>query len=348
MEKALEGSSLDPVPSVLDQAIAAHWKDQRPSDDVIRFSLRLKSPRALAAARPLVGDSKTPKSQRLDLLKALAELQDAESEPLFLALFRDEKEEAEIRLAALSALRRYSGEEIPAAVLKLYPALKDDLRQTAQALLAGRPTWALRLLRSVDRGTIPAASIAVDSLLLMQSYEHQETIDLIAKHWPNLRQSSEAKAKRISDIVTLLSDKKKNGNAKRGREIFTNSCAICHKFGDQGRDIGPDLTGYEMDNLEFLIPAVVDPNLGVREGFELATLTLRAANDAAPAILTGFITDADERTVTLKDLSGNQTVIARTTLANEVRAPISVMPEGLLDALNEQQIRDLVAYLQKQ
>ena len=121
---------------------------------------------------------------------------------------------------------------------------------------------------------------------------------------------------------------------------------MCHKFGDQGRDIGPDLTGYEMKNLDYLVPAIVDPNLGIREGYELATLTLRPVGNASPAVLTGFLTDANERTVTLKDLAGLKTVIARVDLANESRAPISVMPEGLLDALSEQELRDLVAYLQ--
>ena len=88
MEKALEGSSLDPVPPVLDAALAALWKKGALTDDLIRFSLRLRSPQALAAARPLVEDPKAPKAQRLEFLKALAELQDPMSAMLFLELFR--------------------------------------------------------------------------------------------------------------------------------------------------------------------------------------------------------------------------------------------------------------------
>ncbi|NIP92788.1 MAG: c-type cytochrome, partial [Akkermansiaceae bacterium] len=290
MEKALEGSTLDPVPPALDETLATLWKTAGPSDEVIRFSLRLKSPRALAAARPLAADPETPRTQRLEFLKALAEIQDLQSEAVFLDLFRNEKEDPEIRLTALSALRRYSGEEIPATVLKLYPQLGDDLRQTAQSLLAGRPAWALRLLQAVDQRRIPRESITLDSLLLMRSYQHQETSSLITRHWGELRQSSQAKARRIGEIKALLSGEKK-GDPGRGREVFAGTCAACHKFGDQGREIGPNLTGYEMDNLDYLIPAIVDPNLGIREGFELATLTLRANSDSPPAVLTGFLTD---------------------------------------------------------
>ena len=124
---------------------------------------------------------------------------------------------------------------------------------------------------------------------------------------------------------------------------------MCHKLGDLGRDIAPDLTGYERGNLDFLLPAIVDPNLGVREEFELVTLTLRQKGDldsAETTALTGFISDATDQTVTLKDLVGNKTLIAKRDISEQNRAAISVMPEGLLDALTDQQIRDLFAFLQ--
>ena len=137
---------------------------------------------------------------------------------------------------------------------------------------------------------------------------------------------------------------------EEGWDVATSDGAVAghvaEVLGDQGRDIGPDLTGYEMKNLDYLVPAIVDPNLGIREGFELATLTLRPVGDAPPAVLTGFLTEANERTVTIKDLAGIKTVIARKDLTHQNRAPVSVMPEGLLDQMSAQQVRDLVAYLQ--
>ena len=347
MEKALEGSTLDPVPAALDAAIANIWKNHRATNDVVRFSLRIRSPRALAAARPLVADSQSPPAQRLKFIKALAELRDAPSETLFLDLFRNEGEEARIRLAALSALRRYSSPEIPKIVLKSYPKLTGDLQQIAQSLLASRPAWAALLLQAVDAKRIPATSIGLDLVLLMGSYEQEQTGNLISKHWGTLRQSDEKKARRIAAVKSLLASKSGKDDAKRGRDLFDRTCAVCHRIGEHGREIGPNLTGYEMKNLDYLVPAIIDPNLGIREGFELATLTLRSKDAAAPAILTGFLTEANEQTLTIKDLAGIKTVIARRDLANESRASISVMPEGLLDTMSDQEIRDLVAYLQK-
>ena len=346
MEKALEGTSLDPVPAELDAALAGIWRNHRATDDVIRFSLRLKSPQALAAARPLVEDPRTPVAQRLAFIKALGELADAPSEKVFLSLFSNEAEDGQIRLAALSALRRYAGEEIPTVLLARYPNLTGSLRQTAQSLLAARPAWALQLLEEVEQGLIEPSSIGLDSVLLMATYEDERTEALITRHWGTLRKPDKVKARRILDIKGMLTTGAPAGNVERGRRLFSSKCALCHKFGNEGRDIGPDLTGYEMKNLDYLIPAIVDPNLGIREGYELATLTLRPNESAAAVVLTGFLLAADERTVTIKDLAGNRTVVARTDLAGESRAPISVMPEGLLDNMSTLEIRDLVAYLQ--
>ena len=83
--------------------------------------------------------------------------------------------------------------------------------------------------------------------------------------------SNKEKAERITEIKALLSAEKPIGNPSDGYTVFAQQCAACHRFKDQGRDIGPDLTGYEMKNLDYLVPAIIDPNLGIREGFELST-----------------------------------------------------------------------------
>ncbi|MDA0813971.1 MAG: c-type cytochrome, partial [Verrucomicrobia bacterium] len=137
------------------------------------------------------------------------------------------------------------------------------------------------------------------------------------------------------------------GNSRNGEKLFAAACGACHKLGDVGRVIAPDLTGYERGNLDFLLPAIVDPNLGVREEFELVSVTLRAADGQEPTILSGFVSDATQQKITVKDLAGNETTVARDDIAEQLRSPVSIMPEGLLDTLTDQEILDLFAFLQK-
>ncbi|MEC9054971.1 MAG: c-type cytochrome, partial [Verrucomicrobiota bacterium] len=209
-----------------------------------------------------------------------------------------------------------------------------------------RPAWARRLLNAVDTGTLDRNTIGRDSVLLMATYGDEHLQRLLTKHFGTIRLPGKEKAQRIRGIKDLLASGKIRGNKTSGRHLFGKHCAQCHKFGDQGRDIGPDLTGYEMKNLDYLIPAIVDPNLGIRDGFELATLTLQPVGEAPPAILTGFLQEENERTIAIKDLTGIRTVVARKDVASLNQTPVSVMPEGLLDPMTPQQIHDLVAYLQ--
>ena len=169
MERALEGTSLDPVPLELDIALSQLWNPEKTSAEVIRLSLRLRSPRALAAARLLLKDPTTPKSQRIDLIKALGELGDPLSEKIFLLLLKSRETEPSVRMAALTALRRYSGEGIPSTLLSLYPELKGDLRQVSLSLLASRPSWARQLLLGVRDGIIDKTTLSQDSILQMSS-----------------------------------------------------------------------------------------------------------------------------------------------------------------------------------
>ena len=96
---------------------------------------------------------------------------------------------------------------------------------------------------------------------------------------------------------------------------------------------------YERDNLDFILPAIVDPSLAIREeyiGFNITT-----TDDQA---LTGLVTELTKTSVTLLDIAGNKIQLARTAIKDMRASHTSLMPEGLLDAMTEQQVRDLFAY----
>ena len=74
--------------------------------------------------------------------------------------------------------------------------------------------------------------------------------------------------------ITSLIDAGKTADAdqlQRGRAMFTKHCATCHTLFDEGGKTGPNLTGYERDNIDFLLLSVVDPSAAIRDGIEAAT-----------------------------------------------------------------------------
>ncbi len=115
---------------------------------------------------------------------------------------------------------------------------------------------------------------------------------------------------------------------------------MCHTLKGEGAKIGPDLTGYERDNLDFMLPAIVDPSLGIREEYTLYTLTRKDGQ-----ILAGFITETTPQFATLQDITGEKTKVSREDIQSLIASPVSLMPEGLLNALTPDQTRDLFTYL---
>jgi putative heme-binding domain-containing protein len=119
-------------------------------------------------------------------------------------------------------------------------------------------------------------------------------------------------------------------------------CAACHVLFDEGAQIGPNLTGYERSNPDFWLLALLDPSVEIREGFGGYTAKLRDGQT-----LMGMLVEQDAGNVVLKDMAGTKHT-ARTNQIEKLEAlPQSLMPEGLLNGLDDAALRDLFAYLSK-
>lgn len=337
MEIGLQGDVVKSVPAELQRKISDVWNQRPHTPVVMSFAARLGHTGATEAAVARLADAKTTAGDRRQLLDLVSQRRTDSAVPVLLELLRKEKADSG-RTDLLNALQRFDNPQIAQTMLELYAGFSVKLRATAQGILFSRPDWARLLLEAVDAGTIKPQQINVASLLTVQGYNDPRANALVKKHWGNLQQSTEAKEQRIAAVRQLLSQGK--GEVKSGQELFAVLCAVCHTFNGKGAKIGPDLTGYERDNLDFMLPAIIDPSLGIREEYTGFNLTTKDGQS-----LTGFVVEQNPQTVTLLDLAGNRVSLAREQIESLHASHTSLMPEGLLDALNEQQVRDLFAYL---
>jgi putative heme-binding domain-containing protein len=131
------------------------------------------------------------------------------------------------------------------------------------------------------------------------------------------------------------------GHPADGKVLFTQKCAICHTLFGEGNKIGPDLTTSDRKNTEFLVTSIVDPSAVIRNEY-VAYLAVTTTG----RLINGLIVEATPKTVTLVDAKNERTTLARDQLEELKAVPQSLMPEKLLDDLDEQQIRDLLSYVQ--
>ncbi len=125
----------------------------------------------------------------------------------------------------------------------------------------------------------------------------------------------------------------------KGRALFERTCAACHMLYGQGGNIGPDLTGSNRANLDYILTEIINPSEVMQDGYQLVTVTTRDGRT-----LSGNTATEDAQQLTLR-LIGQDTVIAKSEILSREKSPISMMPEGLLKSLTTDEVRDLLAYL---
>src|SRR5262249_14387827 len=139
------------------------------------------------------------------------------------------------------------------------------VRSTAQRLLASRKNWTMALLDEIDASTIDPTTIALEVVQQMRLHADPTINRRIDKLWGRTRATPAEAQEQIRRMQAWL--QAGQGNPTAGREVFTKNCANCHKLFGEGGSVGPELTGYERTNLDFLLPAIVDPSAAIREEF---------------------------------------------------------------------------------
>ncbi len=340
LEKAFAGRVASKFPEELKLSVA-HALKADPSGKHLSLGVRVGHPGALASALAVVGDETSNKERRSEFIRLFGEVPHPSSVPVLLKVLRESKSQS-IQLAALTALQRYDSPAISTAVLEQYTgpwANETDLQAAAQNLLASRPTWALALLQVVDSGKVAPRTIPLDVVRTIKHHADERIGMLVVKHWGKVRAATPDE-KRAEMFRLAAALKPGRGDEKAGKLVFTNTCAKCHKLFGEGATIGPELTGYERDNIRYWLENIVDPSAVIRDEYLAFVIDTKDGRT-----LTGIIAAQDKVTVTLKLSDAQQVRLAREQIEELRASPISLMPEDVLKDLNDQQVRDLFAYL---
>jgi putative membrane-bound dehydrogenase-like protein len=339
MEQALAGRVLHTVPEVLARQIEELWQPPNVTRTLIRLSLRLSDPHAYDLALHLVADPKIARAERIGLIEILGQVGKLACVPTLLHLLEG-AEPADVRQAALSALQPFSDPRIPERVLTLYPTLPGELRGRAQTLLCSRLASTRAFVQAVDAGRINPKEVSFDQVRRILLHNDEQVRRLVEKHWGKIGAAvTGEKVARINSIRHMLGTGK--GDPAHGKPLFTQKCAICHTLFGEGNKIGPELTTADRKNTDFLITSIVDPSAVIRNEY-----VAYVAITTNGRLLTGLIAEATPKTVTLLDAKNERTTLARDDIEELKPTPQSLMPEKILDDLDEQQIRDLLSYVQ--
>jgi len=208
------------------------------------------------------------------------------------------------------------------------------------ATLASRASYAELLLEAVSSGRISKGDIPLTVVRQIKAFKKPALDTAIEKIWGALRSPSKDKQRekaRWREQLTSVALAK--ADLSHGRALFAKTCANCHVLFDAGKRIGPELTGSQRTNLDYVLDNVLDPTAAVARDYQMTQIVLVDGR-----LLTGIVVEENEQTVTLQSPT-ERIVLAKADIDDRQRSPLSMMPEGLFNSLSAEDARDLVGYL---
>lgn len=247
----------------------------------------------------------------------------------------------DLGVASIDALTVVGGDAEAQQVLASYPNLQRAAKEAALRLLASRRETAELLLAKISDNSIPRQDIQATTLRQLQILGDDAWNERIKELFPETRKLDEDKRQRMVAIHAKIQEiEKLPANPSAGRTIFDNSCAKCHRLFGSGSQIGPELTGSQRSNLNYLIENLVDPSAQLADTYRTSVLRLQDGR-----VLMGVVLQRNEKVVALQTAEEKLSIPAE-EIEEMQQTNKSLMPEGLLDSLSDQQLRDLFAYLQ--
>jgi putative heme-binding domain-containing protein len=290
----------------------------------------------LENARKTATDSKADLNARLTAIRLLSADRDTPAagiERLMGLLSRNEP--PSVQSAAASILLRMRSPDLPGRLFKAWPDLSPAVRRQIVAQVAQRSDWVTLALDAVEQGQLAASDFDADNRWRL--FDDAE---------PAIRERAErllgaALDRNRQEVVARFKKLDHEGDASRGVAVFDKHCARCHRWGDRGQSIGPDLASIRDRLPETMLVAILDPNRAVEARYVSYTATTQEGLS-----YTGIITLESDTSITLALPDGKQQALLRSEIEELTSNGKSLMPEGLESELSQQDVADLLAMLE--
>ena len=320
-----------------------HWDDfakalgTQQADVVRNLSLLFGSGRAMDELIALIKDTEGDASARRSALESLLR----NPKPGHFEIVRSMINDKVLGTAARLGCAKFADADVPKALLNNWPS-SQEWRAANVGVLSSRAAWAKQLLAFVEKHPTAREDITPFLARQLRSLGDDALNQQLTQVWGELHDTPEAKKQELAKWRSILTPAAlAKADAGKGKLIFAGTCAVCHKLYGEGGAIAPDLTGSDRHNLNYLLENIIDPSAVVPADYRMSVIELKDGRT-----LTGVIPEQTEKVITVQT-PAERVTIQRTDIAKSQQLTQSLMPEGLLQALGEENVRNLIAYLMK-
>ena len=338
MSEALQGWSKADQPGNW-ETVYQRWhqtKDPEIAGYLRELAIVFGDGRVDAMLMKIAGDETRDIHARRNALDTLAKSNKEANIPFLQRMLKERK----MSDLAVQGLTRQWTDEFGDLLTSRYAGMSRQGKDTVIESLTSRPSGMVHLLKGIQNNRIPARDIKAFERRKLVRMSDSSLLETIRSIWPeSLDQDLEEKAhsQKWHDKINVLNTQ--NADLTEGRNLFNTLCGTCHKLRGTGGELGPDLTGSDRANLDYLLENILFPSRTVPDDYRMLSVSM---NDGRS--LDGLKGPETQSTVVLKTPTQTM-VLEKESIAESVTSNLSLMPEGLLEGLNEQQLRDLFGYL---
>jgi len=328
------GRNVVTKPKNWDEAFAAldAAKDAKLTDFSAQIGQLFGDAKAADAQLAVLKDTAAPIERRRQILTAFARDAYAAALPVVLSLL----DEPAVRRDAIRALASFDDPQVAATLINRYAKLSATEKAEVVSTLSARRSTAQALVAELMKNTLPKTDVtAFDARQLYRVLGPS-----FVEFWGPITQPASDKQAEMAKYKAMLTDPVlAKANTGQGRAIFERTCTACHMLYGAGGMVGPDLTGSNRANLDYILSQILNPSEVMQESYQLVIVTTRNGRT-----LSGTVAAEDNQQLTLR-LVGQDSIVTKSEILSREKSPISMMPEGLLKTLKDDEVRDLIAYL---
>ncbi|MGG7663752.1 c-type cytochrome [Dyadobacter sp. BHUBP1] len=271
-------------------------------------------------------------AERKKALQSLAARQRPELAAELPALLNDNA----LRLDAIRAVAGYDSEPLARQLIEAYPKFNTQEKSEAVQTLASRPKSGWLLTQAISKNVIPKKDVPIYVARQLRRVVGSGFVEV----WGPIDHVA-FDEKTYKKYRTLLTDKAVAEASKtQGRLVFQRTCAPCHKLYGEGGIIGPELTGSNRANLDYLLGNILDPSGEIQDDYKMVVITTRDGRTYV-----GNVAKETDRQLTLRIVGQDAVLINKSDIQTREVTPSSMMPTGLLDNLSDKEVTELIAYL---
>jgi putative heme-binding domain-containing protein len=266
-------------------------------------------------------------------LKTLASKQSPELVSILPSLIA----EPALRIDVFRAMAAYDHEPFGNRLIKDFHNFSAQEQGEALQTLASRTVYGRLLTQAIKDGQIKKNEVPAYVARQLRRVVGNGFVEV----WGPIDQLNGDKAVAYKRYQHLLNDQSlTTANLENGKALFQRTCSACHTLYGEGGKLGPDITGSNRTNIDYLLSNLIEPSSEIQDDYRMVVITSRDGRTYS-----GNVIAENDRQVTLRVIGQDQLVLNKSDIQSSETATTSLMPEGLLQTLTDKEVLDLVAYL---